>query len=51
MEIKEGKATIKVKKELPEDIQNELTENIKRLIKSIKSTDFIVEKEEKEKKE
>ena len=51
VEMKEGKATIKVKKELPEDIQNELTENIKRLIKSIKSTDFIVEKEEKEKKE
>ncbi len=49
-ELKEGKATIKVDKEVPEDVQNELIENIKNLIKSVKSAEFIVEKEEKESK-
>jgi len=49
-EIKEGNAKIKIKKELPKDIQNKLAENLKRVIKSIKSVEFIVEKEEKEKK-
>lgn len=47
-EVKEGKANIKVKKELPDDIQGELAENIKRMIKSIKNVEFVVEKEEKE---
>jgi FKBP-type peptidyl-prolyl cis-trans isomerase 2 len=50
-ELKEGKATIKIKKELPEDVQDELTENLKRLIKGIKTIDFVVDKEQKEKKE
>ena len=49
-EFKEGKVTIKLTKDLAEDIQNELTENLKRLIKSIKTVDFVVDKEEKEKK-
>ena len=49
-EIKEGNAKIKIKKDLPRDIQNELTENLKRVIKSVKTVEFIVEKEEKEKK-
>jgi FKBP-type peptidyl-prolyl cis-trans isomerase 2 len=47
VEMNDGQAKIKTDKELPEDIQQELTDNIKRLIKSVKSVDFIVDKKEK----
>jgi FKBP-type peptidyl-prolyl cis-trans isomerase 2 len=47
VELKDGQAKVKTDKELPEDIQDELTNNIKRLIKSVKSVDFTVEKKEK----
>jgi FKBP-type peptidyl-prolyl cis-trans isomerase 2 len=50
-EIKEGNVKIKIDKELPEDVQSELSENIKRLIKNLKNIEFIVEKEEKKEKE
>ncbi|MBW2980963.1 peptidylprolyl isomerase [Candidatus Woesearchaeota archaeon] len=49
-EMKEGNAKIKIKKELPDDIKDKLTENLKRLVKSIKTVGFTVEKEEKEQK-
>ena len=47
VELKDSQAKVKTDKELPEEIQKELSDNIKRMIKSVKSVDFSVEKKEK----
>ncbi|MBU2560970.1 MAG: peptidylprolyl isomerase [Nanoarchaeota archaeon] len=46
IDVKEGKATISIKKELPEELLNMLKERITKLMPSIKSVEFRTEKPE-----
>jgi len=45
--IKEGKATVSLKSELPKEIGDQLAEKIKNVITSIKGIEFVVKKDEK----
>ena len=47
VEIKEGKATVGLKAELPKEITCQLSEKIKNVITSIKEIDFVAKKDEK----
>ncbi len=47
VEIKEGKATVGLKAELPKEITGQLSEKIKNVITSIKEIDFVAKKDEK----
>jgi len=47
VEVKEGKAEISIKREIPKEIQSVIEDGIKGLVKTVKSINFKVEKEEK----
>jgi len=49
IEIKENNAKIKIKKEIPKEIQENVIKNLKELIPSVKTFDFVIEKEPEKK--
>lgn len=47
VEVKEGKAVVKTKKEIPKQLQEQLESQLKDLIRDVKEYVFVVEKDEK----
>ncbi len=47
VELKEGKAKIKVQRDIPDEVKKEMIDSLKKVVKKVKDIEFVVDKEKK----